>query len=428
MAFPEVAAHVRYSTFAPAVPVFCITPGIGGVIHRFHDTSPFSPSGRYLAMTRLAREDRLPTPGTPADVLVADLVTGEVASVATTCGADTQLGAQVQWGADDHSLYFNDVDTGTWRPFGVRLDPATGTRMSLDGTVYCISPDGTKSASPCLLRTRRTQPGYGVIVPPERIPRNSGAPGDDGVYVTDTASGKSRLLLSLAEIVTATFSASERAAFERGEFYGFHTKWNPQGTRLMFVLRWLSPVPGEPRLNNVITMNADGSDIHRPITDRHWRRGGHHPNWCPDGEHVLMNLNLTGTGLRLASVRYDGADLRLLDERLQASGHPTMHPDGRHVLTDAYISEPLAYADGTTPIRWLDIARSTETEIVRIRTAAAFPGPFQELRVDSHPAWDRDFTRFAFNACPEGRRQVFVADMTSIVDGAASRSPSSGLG
>lgn len=348
-------------------------------------------------------------------MLIADLESGELTTVATTRGADTQLGTQVQWGADDHSLYFNDVDTDTWRPFGVRLDPAGGERSRLDGTVYSISPDGTKSASPCLLRTRRTQAGYGVVVPPECVPRNRGAPDDDGLYVTDTASGECRLLVSLADIVGATFTREERASFDRGAFYGFHAKWNPQGTRLMFIVRWLSPVPGEPRLNNVITMRADGSDIHRPINDRHWRRGGHHPNWCPDGERVLMNLNLTGSGLRLVAVRYDGADLAVLNERLVASGHPTMYPDGVHVLTDAYVSEPLAYRDGTTPIRWLDIARSTETELVRIRTVAPFPGPFQEMRVDSHPAWDRDFTRFAFNACPEGRRQVFIADMTSIV-------------
>jgi hypothetical protein len=187
----------------------------------------------------------------------------------------------------------------------------------------------------------------------------------------------------------------------------------------MFVLRWLSPVQGEPRLNNVITMNADGSDIHRAITDRHWRRGGHHPNWCPDGEHVLMNLNLFGTGLRLANARYDGTGLRALNDRLPGSGHPTMHPDGVHVLTDAYVSEPLAFRDGTTPIRWLDLANTTDTQLVRIRTEAAFTGPQQELRVDSHPAWDRAFRRFAFNACPDGKRQVFVADMSAILDGQA---------
>jgi hypothetical protein len=414
-----MGAGTRYTTFAPAVPVECVTPAIGGAIHRFHDTSPFSPSGRYLALTRFPFEDRLPPPGSVADVLVADLATGAIETVAQTRGWDTQLGAQVQWGADDQSLYFNDVDVESWVPFGVRLDPWTGVRRTLQGTVYCISPDGTSSASPCLRRTRRTQAGYGVIVPPQYIPRNRGAPDDDGLYLTDTTTGECRLLASLAAIVDATFSRDERAMFDQGTFYGFHAKWNPQGTKLMFVLRWLSPVQGEPRLNNVITMNADGSDIHRAITDRHWRRGGHHPNWCPDGEHVLMNLNLFGTGLRLANARYDGTGLRALNDRLPGSGHPTMHPDGVHVLTDAYVSEPLAFRDGTTPIRWLDLANTTDTQLVRIRTEAAFTGPQQELRVDSHPAWDRAFRRFAFNACPDGKRQVFVADMSAILDGQA---------
>jgi hypothetical protein len=383
------------------------------MIHRFHDTSPFSPSGRYLALTRLAAEDRLPMPGDVADVVVVDLESGTLQTVAQTRGADTQLGAQVQWGADDHSLFFNDVDTATWRPFGVRLDPATGARRALAGTVYSVSTDGTKAASPCLLRTARTQAGYGVIVPPEHVPRNVGAPDDDGLYVTDTTTGDSRLLVSLARIVAEAFPSAERAFLAQGSFYGFHAKWNPQGTRLMLVLRWLAPAPVQMRLNTVITMNADGSGIARAITDAQWRRGGHHPNWCPDGDHVLMNLNLHGDGLRLVAVRHDGTGLRALSPTLAGSGHPTLHPDGRHVLTDAYVSEPLAFRDGTTPIRWLDLPRSMETQLVRIRTAADFTGPRQELRVDSHPAWDREYRRVAFNACPSGSREVFVADLES---------------
>ena len=405
-----------YTAFAPRVPVVCITPGIRGTIHRFHDTSPFSPSGRYVAMTRLPVEDRLPEPGSVADVVLADLETGDLRIVAQTRGWDTQLGAQVQWGADDHSLFYNDVDAVTWVPYGVRLDPATGATRNLAGEIYCVSPDGMQSASPCLRRTRRTQPGYGVIVPREFVPRNLGAPDDDGLYVTDTTGGERRLLVSIARIVGEVFSQEERALYGEGTFYGFHAKWNPQGSRLMFVLRWLSPVPGAQRLNNVITMNADGSGIHRAISDRHWRRGGHHPNWCPDGEHVLMNLNVTGNGLRLVSARYDGSGLRALNDTLPGSGHPTMHPDAIHVLTDAYVSEALAYPDGTTPIRWLDLAGSKETELVRIRTLAPFTGPQQELRVDSHPAWDRGFRRFAFNACPRGTRQVFIADMSAVLD------------
>src|SRR4029453_19316508 len=117
----------RSTDFAPAVPVYRVTPGLAGAIHRFHDTSPFSPSGRYLAVTCLPYEDRLPTPGSVADIVVVDLEAGTHATVAQTRGWDTQLGAQLQWGADDRSLYFNDVEPGDWLPFGVRLDPVDGT-------------------------------------------------------------------------------------------------------------------------------------------------------------------------------------------------------------------------------------------------------------------------------------------------------------
>lgn len=132
-----------------------------------------------------------------------------------------------------------------------------------------------------------------------------------------------------------------------------------------------------------------------------------------------MNLNVHGDGLRLIAVRWDGSDLRALSDTLPGSGHPTMHPDGHHALTDAY-SGPLAFRDGTTPIRWLDLRDSTETQLVRIRTLPNFLGPRHELRVDAHPAWDRGFTRIAFNACPAGTREVFVGDMVAAI----SRQPS----
>jgi hypothetical protein len=87
------------------------------------------------------------------------------------------------------------------------------------------------------------------------------------------------------------------------------------------------------------------------------------------------------------------------------------------VLTDAYPHEPVAYGDGTTPIRWVDLADSSETAIVRIGTRSPHEAATSALRVDPHPAWDRDFRRIAFNACPEGRRMVYVADLSGLVRG-----------
>jgi hypothetical protein len=122
--------------------VWNATPTEGGAIHRFFDTSPFSPSGRYLGLTRLPFEDRLPQPGDVARVVVVDLHTGEERTVAETRGWDTQVGAHVQWGADDTQLYFNDVDMQTWRPYGVRVDPLSGHRLVWRGQCTWSHPMG----------------------------------------------------------------------------------------------------------------------------------------------------------------------------------------------------------------------------------------------------------------------------------------------
>ncbi len=191
-----------YTRYNPTVPVWCVTPEIGGVIHRFFDTSPFSPSGRYIALTRLPYENRLPQAGDVAEVILVDLETGETRVISETRAWDTQLGAQVQWGANDNQLFFNDVDTLTWRPFGIKLDPFSGTTVKLDGTVYTISPDGHWAASPCLLRTGLTQAGYGVIVPPDSTPMNQGASTEDGDdSITNTATGECKMIVSIYEIV-----------------------------------------------------------------------------------------------------------------------------------------------------------------------------------------------------------------------------------
>jgi hypothetical protein len=421
MQLPPLDAFPSYTDFAPRVPVHCVTPGGTGYIHRFYDSSPFSPSGRYIALTRLPFEDRAPRPGDVAQIVLVDLATGGIRTVGETRGWDVQLGAQLQWGADDGTLLYNDVDVRDWQPFGVCLDPSSGEMRRLGGTVYAVSPDGRRTASPCLRRTAVTQRGYGVVVPRERIPANRGAPSDDGIYLTEISSGESRLLVSIEQLVRGVSPALDPLASRRGDFFGFHVKWNPQGSRLMFVLRWLprSLLPWRRKRSlgakQVITLDADGGNARVAVPDTIWARGGHHPNWCPDGDHILMNLNTKGDGLRFARLAADGASLETLVPDVPGSGHPTLHPGGRFLLTDAYVTDPVAYGDGTTPIRLVDLRDGTESALVRIRTQSAIERSTGPLRVDPHPAWDRTYTRIAFNACPNGRRQVFVADLGEIL-------------
>ena len=398
----------RYEQFDPLVPVWCITPRIGRVIHRFFNTSPISPSGRYAALTRLPFEDAYPAPGDVAEIVVVDLREGTHRVVAETRGWDTQLGAQTQWGTSDDELYFNDLDPADWVPYGVRMNPHTGEARRLEGTIYMVSPDGTAAVSACLRRIGATQAGYGVLVPASHIPVNRGAPADDGVYVTDLASGKTSLLISYRDIVEQARPPIDVGKYGAGDFYGFHVKWSPDGERIMLVLRYKMATGGyAPQL---ITMKRDGTDVRVAVPLAEWAdKGGHHPIWCPDGQHIMMNLKTDRRTLRLIKVRYDGSGYGTLSDRIVGSGHPSMRPDGRFIVTDAYLDEDAAYGDGTVPIRFIDPQQHREAVIIRIATQP--PTADHRLRIDPHPVWDKDGRRLVFNGFVDGTRRVFLAEM-----------------
>lgn len=416
------------------VPVWCVTPEMHPVIHRFFDTSPISPSGRYLALTRFPYDDRMPAPGDAATVVLVDLTTGDTRDLARTCAWDTQLRAQVQWGASDEELVFNDLDPSNWEPFATVLNPLSGTRRNLPAPVYMMSPDGRLALSPCLRRIRCVQAGYGVIVPPNET--TSADRRDDGITLVDVGCGTAKTLITTKECLDAIQYDIEPEEWECGAFYWFHVKWNGAGDRLMLILRWVPPqprhrlrdwlrrrqsgwrqrqTPNHMVKNRIITTDADGSNVRLALSAKDWQRGGHHPTWHPDGEHITMNLRLSGSMKRFVCFRYDGEHLRPICGNACGSGHPSIHASGKFMLTDAYPRENPAYADGTVPLRWVDVQTGAETELVRIATVPRFSGPKDAFRLDPHPAWDRSKRYVTFNGCVAGLRRVFIADLNSML-------------
>lgn len=417
------AIFPRYRDFDPKVPVWCVTPDRSGCIHRFFDTSPISPSGRYLAVFQLPREDRQPKPGESGNVCVVDLVAGTNRVVAETCGWEPQMGANINWGASDHELFFNDVNIKTWKPFAWKLDPLTGERQRMEGTVYHASPDGRWLISANMRTMGKTQPGYGVCVPKDTVRRNVGPVEDDGFYLTETSTGKSRLLVSTADLLTQVDLPVLIDDPNRYEIYGFHSKFNPQSDRLMLSLRWF-PASNRLRWNMFeadfsavryawVTMGLDGEAKRCAVGPEQWEKGGHHATWFPDGKRISMNLNMDRDGMRFVQVNADGSELRKMLDHTPGSGHPTVYPDGRHLLTDTYTWEKTSFGDGSVPLRWVDLKTGHEEAVVRINTQQPSKDPV--MRVDPHPAWDRTWRYVTFNAFVNGTRRVFVADMKDLI-------------
>lgn len=427
-----ICLHESFPRFEPgrtAMPVWCVTPNEGRVIHRFFDTSPFSPSGRYLAAFRLPFEDRTPKPADVGQIVLIDLQSGEENVVATTRGWECQMGANLNWGGDDQTLVFNDVDVETWRPQVVRLNPHTGEAQRWPGGVYHVSPDGRYAAAASMEKMRRTQYGYGVLLPDEHVGRNVGAVEDDGLFFTDLQTGERKLVLSLVDAARVIPELREMTEAQRNEWeiYGFHCKWCPDGHRLIFTVRryrhrglnrfnafeWKRHEPPGVRFD-VLTLRPDGSDVHDAVPAKFWEKGGHHINFFPDGDRLSMNLgHFRDGGLDLVQVDHDGSNLKKITDAADGSGHPTVHPDGRHILTDTYTHERWTVGE-TTPLRWIDLAEGKDRELVRMTTQPPAL-PAAELRVDPHPAWDRSWRRVAFNAVIGGTRRVLVADMQPLL-------------
>ena len=414
-----LAARPAFFKNFPAVTEFegvvpMVRIATGRVIHRFFDTSPISPSGRYVGLFRLPNEVRTPQPGEAGEVVLVDLETGKERVVAETRGWETQMGANVQWGRTDADLFFNDVDVRTWTPFAVQLDPATGKSRRHDGTVFTVSPDGKYLTSYNLIASRRIQVGYGVVLPEERTPKNIGPVTNDGLFLTEIATGKARMIASIRDIYARALPKLEIPNAERCEFYCFQVRWNRQGTRLMAFLRWHDPaVPkGGPRLLTLVTLKPDGSDIRLAVTPKQYARGGHHPMWAPDGENITINLNIRdGTkDLDLVSVRYDGANLHSLHP--VGSGHPSMHPTLPFVVTDAYTHEPLARPNGTVPLRLIDLRTKQEEPLAWVLARRSDSAKLtSEFRIDQHPVWDASGRFVVFNGVHQDTRSVYVADV-----------------
>ena len=72
-----------------------VTPEDGSYLHSFYDVSAFSPSGRYLAVTKVPFEDRNARYGDTADVCIIDLEAESISTVYSTKGWGFQLGANL---------------------------------------------------------------------------------------------------------------------------------------------------------------------------------------------------------------------------------------------------------------------------------------------------------------------------------------------
>ena len=174
--------------------------------------------------------------------------------------------------------------------------------------------------------------------------------------------------------------------------------WSPGGKHIAYV----SVRDG---VSQIYVMNADGSDPH-PVTSG--KAENIHPAWTADGERVLFDTTAfarrvpahdsahyrigdpTDEAMDLATVRWDGSDLRQLTHG-GGFTYASYSPDGRFIV-HRHIRGPLSTiavmnADGTGDH---DLQGSSDG--------------------DGWPSWSPDGKRIVFARAARGTMQIFVMD------------------
>ena len=406
-------AFKPWKTAETLAPVTQVTPQGFSYVHTYFDVTPFSPSQRYLAVTRLPFDNQYPVLGDMAEVCVIDLEKQCIQTVYKTKCWGYQTGANLNWGATDRHLYANDVIDG--KAVCVGIDLQTTETLAYAGPLYTIRPDEScVLAFPHELRDV-TQKGYGVppkvlnsfaILPP-------GASRDEGIWLTDLKTNDKRLLVSLADVAAKVPTPPPA---EGGTYYFWHTKFNRQGTRLVQVLRYIHPDAPDVRNPMVFTFNPDGSDIcYIPKTDRVgvWNAGGGHPNWHGDGVHIIRNMQPDGgEDSRFIQARYDGTEFKILCEKIKGGGHPSVEPNGKYLITD---ERDEGNDVAVMKLRLIDLIAEEERCVCAIPTINRDNIEDKVFRLDGHPAWSRDYKKVSLQAAPEGKRQLFIVDLDKVI-------------
>ncbi len=408
--------------------VYQVTPDDGFYSNTYYDICPFSPSQRYLALTKFPYQDRITKLGDLAEVVIIDLQEQTIRTVYKTKVWGYQLGANLHWGETDRYLYTNDLFDGQFAVC-VQLDLETGETRAFDGPAYDFDASRKTAIGAHMEFMNNSQYAYSTPSPDpdnmvfEQLPK--GASATDGLWQTSINHNSSSLLLSLSD-TAQHISGSELD--EGAAYYFFHTKYSPEADKIMLVVRYpvlkgvVDGVPKYQRNPTLLACDRNGKNVRELISREQWSMGGHHPNWHSNNKQLVMNLTPKWMGvdeIRFCTIDYDSGEVKLLAEDIKGSGHPSIDGSGKYLLSDCYPFESMAVGNGEIPIRLIDLRSQTEESICTIFTdmetkydVARYWGP---SKLDAHPVWSRDYKQVCFNGAPNGNRQVFIADLSTII-------------
>lgn len=377
-----------------------------GSLHDFfgyYDVPAFSLDGRYHLAHRTGLYDRLPRENEPSEIGVVDIMSREFIKVGETYAWNFQQGSMLQWNpkAPNDEIIFNVKVGGEL--LGMIMNIHTGEKRLLQSPVANVDPSGRFALSINFGRLLDFRPvcGYYGLVDGYS---NENCPGNDGVFLLDMDTGRSRLIVSYERI----WEVSRHTAPSRDEKIVInHITFNPDGTRFLFLVRTF-PKNGKDWTTAVITANTDGSELYcvrgySYASHYNWRDSDHFMLFCsPDDRADPKEKDLY-----LLTDRTRKADF--IDREYFKGGHMSYSPDRKWILNDGGADK-----DSYKGLFLYNVEMKKGVTLGCYYADRRISG---DIRCDLHPRWNRTGSAISFDSIHEGERHIYYMDLKEVING-----------
>ncbi|HCE44429.1 MAG TPA: hypothetical protein DET40_12850 [Lentisphaeria bacterium] len=367
----------------------------------YYDKFCWNRSQGLILAHRIDYTDRPLTRDDKAEIGVIEESTGKFEKIAETRAWSWQQGAMLQWypAEPEGTIMFNDNRDGQF--VCVIKNINSGKERVLPRPVATVSRNGKWSMSINFSRLAVLRPGYGYEGIPDPF-ENERTPKDDGIFWMNNETGKSKLIISTAQIAALKPEPRMDSMVHRFN----HLQFSSDDRRFIFLHRYKNKADNDAdHITRLYTADIDGGEICLLNGDDFtshfdWKDSSHviafaarHDN--PGWKYFLFT-DKTG------EVRQYGTD----ELSSFGDGHCSFAHDGRIMMTDTYPRENkerklMLYDDKTGELNLL---------------GSFFSQPWiTQSRCDLHPRWSRDGMKICFDSSHSGTRQIYVADVSEVV-------------
>lgn len=347
----------------------------------YYDKSPLSPDGKYIAFheTKGIHSQKPPDPDKPVSIMLYETEKKEYKTISSSAAYNWQQGSRLMW-LNKNEIIFNDIEKGI--SVSRIFDVAENSLRTAGKPIYdCFGDKYALSLS--FERLNMTDHDYGYSgLQNSKIKSTR----DDGITYTDIKTGKSKLVLSLDQVIKLHRQDGSKAK----DHCVNHIMISPDGKNFIFIHRWFC---SGSRFDSLVMCDIEGKNMRILAND------GFVSHCCWNGnDKVAGFFHHSSHGRNFYTIDTKTGQIRLMSEKLKdfGDGHPSFY--GKRMLLDSYPDR--------SRMQNLYIYNADTDGVEKI---GSFLSPvifFGETRCDLHPRWSNCGNKVLIDSVHGGKREL----------------------